>query len=400
MPREPAERRTVTVSTMRTINRTAVLDMIRLHSPISRTHIAHLLHASLPTIMRSVDDLVATDLVRLSDRTETNGGRPSRLLEFNGPSYAVVGVDLGGSSMYGTVADLSGRIQHEIHMPQVENDPEENLQRLYRLIEDLLSAPRPSGQSVRGIGVGAPGVTCFPEGMVTWAPSLGWRDLPLQALLSQHFEPPVLVENDVNLAALGEHGFGAGRGVHSLVCLAIGTGVGAGIILNGALYRGFHLAAGEIGYLLPAVQFLRQRYERYGALETLASGTGIAARARQLLQERGAAIPAGLSAEHVFSAARLNETWACQVLEETADYLSLAIAAVSCLLDPELVVLGGGITPSAAVLLEPLRARLEGTVPFLPRLEISQLGYRAAVMGAIMLVLSGTMEHLVVERTL
>jgi predicted NBD/HSP70 family sugar kinase len=263
-----------------------------------------------------------------------------------------------------------------------------------------LSAPRPAGQSIRGIGIGAPGVTCFPEGVVTWAPSLGWRDMPLQALLSQHFEAPVLVENDVNLAALGEHGFGAGRGVQSLVCLAVGTGIGAGIVLNGALYRGHHLAAGEVGYLLPAVQFLRRRYERFGALESLASGTGIVARARQLLQERGSAVPLELSAEHVFSAARQGADWARQVLDETADSLSLAIAAVSCLLDPELVVLGGGITPSAAVLLEPLRARLEGTVPFLPRLEISPLGYRAAVMGAIMLVLSGTMEHLVVERTL
>jgi len=385
---------------MRNINRSAILELIREESPVSRSQVARQLNMSLPTVMRIVDDLMEEDLVRLHGIGESTGGRPSSLLEFNGDAYAVVGVDLGGTKMFGTVADLSGTIQYECYVPHEDgNGPNDYLEELCKFIEMLLDAPRPPEQRIRGIGVGAPGFTLAPEGIVTYAPSLGWRDLPLQEILCDRFDVPVVVENDVNLTALGEWGFGGGRGAQNLVSIAIGTGIGAGIIIGSAIYRGHNQAAGEVGYLLPGIEFLGQRHGQFGVLENLASGSGIAERARQLLQQEKKPVPpGGLTAHDVFAAARDGEGWAQQVVSETVDYLSLAIASISTLLDPEVIILGGGVARSADLLIEPILERLEGVIPFVPRLVASPLGRRAAAMGAIMLVLNATTEYFVVKR--
>jgi glucokinase-like ROK family protein len=388
-------------SLMRKLNRSMILDLVRERSPIARSEISRSLNISMPTVMRIIDELLAEDLVRYSGDRQASGGRPRSLLEFNQEGYAVVGVDLGGTKMYGTVADLGGNILDEIYIPSKQGDPEENLERVSNLIGELLERPRPAGQRVKGIGVGAPGVTLFEQGVVTWAPSLGWRNLPLRDILSERFGYPVVVENDVNLAALGEYGFGSARGAASLVCLAVGTGIGSGIVIDRKIYRGFHQTAGEIGYLPPGIGYLGQRYEHYGALEGIASGTGIEQRARQLFEQEGRLLPGenSLSAEKVFEAARLGEAWAKKLVDETVDYLSLALAAVIAIVDPEVIVLGGGVARSADILIEPIMRRLEGVLPAMPVIVQSTLGYRAAVMGAIMLVLDTITEHVALNRS-
>lgn len=390
---------TVTASLMRSVNRYAILDDIRRHSPTTRAQIGKRLELSAPTVMRIVDGLFEEDLVRACGNSEANRGRPASLLEFNGESYAVIGVDLGGSKMFGAVADLVGVIQHEITIPVVAGDADHSLQSLLELVQRLLDAPRPPGQRVRGIGIGAPGITLSREGIVTWAPSLGWRDLPLKAILTERFGHSVFVDNDVNLSTLGELNFGAGRDTHNLVCISIGTGIGAGIVVNRALYRGQNQASGEVGYLLPSTQALGRTYGEFGAFEMLASGPGIARRAQAV--RTGLGLPESvpeLTAEDVFEAARRQEAWALPVIAETVDLLSLAIANVGTLLNPELVILGGGVARSADLLVAPIQERIEGVVPFPPRVVASSLGRRAAVMGAIILVISGTSEHFVVER--
>jgi glucokinase-like ROK family protein len=393
-------KKSATASLMRSINRSAILQFIQENSPIARSQIARQLDMSLPTVMRIVDNLIEEDLVRSCDGYgQSTGGRPPSLVEFNGKAYSVVGMDLGGTKMFGTVADLSGTIQHELYIAHRKDDgPSDYVERLCEIIETLLDAPRPPGQRIRGMGIGVPGVTLIPEGIVTWAPSLGWRDLPLQEILNDRFDVPVFVENDVNLAALGELGFGAGRGAQNLVTIAVGTGIGAGIIIGGILYRGHNQAAGEVCYMLPGTEFLGRHYDEFGALECLASATGVVKRARQLMMQEGMSILEELSAEDVFAAARSSEPWAQQVVSETVDYLSLAIANISATLDPEVIILGGGVAHSADLLIEPILQRIEGVVPFVPRLVASPLERRAVVMGAIMLVLNLTTEYFAVKQ--
>jgi glucokinase len=236
-------------------------------------------------------------------------------------------------------------------------------------------------------------------GIVKLAPGLAWNDFSLLQRLEQITDLPVYLENDVNLATLGEHWFGAGQGVRDLVMIAIGTGIGAGIILDGKLHRGYAEASGEIGYILPGVHFLDNQYPGFGALESVASGKGIAEQAAKKWSGLyGTRKMPEMEAADVFQAAREGQVWAVQVVAETVDYLSLALASVIVCLDPELVILGGGIAGSAGMLIEPIRKRLTGVIPRLPRFEESLLNDQAAILGAVVRVFQKYTDYSVVHN--
>jgi glucokinase-like ROK family protein len=306
---------------------------------------------------------------------------------------------MGGTKFYGAISDLGGNILDEIDMGRHGKSSEGNYERLIELIDTLLASPKLGNRHVRGIGVGAPGITFHKEGIVKWAYSLNWRDFPLKARLSEHYKLPITVDNDVNLAAMGELWFGAGQNIQNMILIVNGTGIGAGIILDGALYRGGSEASGEIGNFIPGREFLGKDYQDFGALEKVASGTGIVERARASLQsQREAAELESLSADDVFVAARQGQPWATAILAETVDYLAIAVANLAVSFDPQLIVLGGSVSPFADLLIEPILQRLEGALPALPNLVVSKLGLRAGVMGAITNVLHNTSNFYVVNK--
>jgi glucokinase len=226
---------------------------------------------------------------------------------------------------------------------------------------------------------------------------LHWRDFPLKQSLEENFNLPTFVDNDVNLAVLGEHWFGCGRDTQNMMLISIGTGVGSGLIIDGALYRGHSKASGEIGYIVPDIRALGKSYEGFGALESIVSGTGIRDRAAE--RQKGLGRTPAASAEDVFDAARAGEAWAQGIIEETIDYLALGIANVNTLLDLELIVLSGGVARQSDLLTKGIHDRINGVIPRTPRIEVSQLGRRATVMGAIVLVVHATDNYYVV-RTL
>jgi glucokinase-like ROK family protein len=392
-------RLTITASAMRDINRSAILEIIRRESPIARSTIASRLDVSLPTVMRIVDGLIDEGFVRLHGGTEWSGGRRRPLLEFNADAHLVLGVDMGGTKMYGAISDLGGNILDEMNIASHGSSGEDSYNRLTTLIDTLLASPRLEGRQLHGIGVGAPGITLHKEGIVKWASTLHWKDFPLKSRLSETYHLPITVDNDVNLAAMGELWFGAGQNVQNMVMVAIGTGIGAGIIIDGALYRGASEASGEIGNMLPGREFLGQDYQDFGALESVASGTGIAERARLALKgQRSQVELENLVAEDVFEAAKHRQEWAWTVINETVDYLAIAIANLAVAFDPELIVLGGGVSRSAEMLVDPILHRMERSIPALPKLVVSSLGLRAGVMGAITNVLHNTSNFYVVHK--
>jgi len=390
---------TITASEMRAINRSAVLEVIRQYAPISRVEIANRLGISLPTVMRLVDDLLSEDLICPSQTSLATGGRRGELLEFNASGHLVVGVDLGGTKIHGAIADLAGNILHEVNVTGHMTHGEDSYALLVKLLENLSSIATSSGKHLLGLGVGVPGVVHPESGEVGLAPALNWNDFPLRPRLERYFGLPVVVENDVNLAALGELWYGAGQDVNTLVLITVGTGIGAGVIVNGCLYAGAHFMAGEIGYLVPDRSFLGKPVDGFGALERLASGTGIAERARQKLTgRRPAEMIASLTAEDVFEAARAQELWAMEVVEETVDWLAQAIAAIQLVVDPELILLGGGVSNSADLLIDPVLKRLEGVIPVQPVLIPSRLGYRAGVLGAVVKLLRVTANYYLLQK--
>jgi len=395
-----AHQPTITSTEMRGINRSAILELIRRESPIARTTIAQRLGVSLPTVMRIVDVLIEEGFIRPHGKTEWSGGRRRPLLEFNEDGYIVLGVDMGGTEkMYGAVSEIGGNIINEAYLDREGASGEECYQILTKLIDHLLDSPGLKGRRVRGIGVGAPGITHHREGIVKWAYALGWKDFPLKDRLSKKYKLPITVDNDVNLAALGEHWFGVGQNIQNMIMIVDSAGIGAGIILNGTLYRGSSEASGEIGHMIPGREFLGKSFSDFGGLESVASGTAMIQRARAVISSRKDAPDLKqLRTENIFASAQRGDKWATSIINEVVDYLAIAIANLSVSFDPELIVLGGGVASFANILVEPILHRIEGMIPTPPKLVGSSLGLRATVMGAIITVLHNTSNFYIVHK--
>ena len=212
--------RTINATQMRQVNRSAILELIRQFSPIARSEISRLLELSLPTVIRIVDELIEGGLVRSTGETAGETGRPRELLEYNKNGGAVIGIDLGGTKLYGALANIGGAILGEVRKSQHRASGEDSFTLVTEMIQALIRQADETGQKLFGVAVGAPGITHVKDGVVEWAPSLNWRNFPLKQRLSERFHLPVVVDNDVNLAVLGEQWFGTGQGIQNLVLLA------------------------------------------------------------------------------------------------------------------------------------------------------------------------------------
>ncbi len=385
---------------LRKVNESAILELIREQGPISRSELARLLHLSPPTITRIVNPLIEEGLVLEGDPGDSKGGRRPILLTFNSRASLIIGVYVG-QNIVGALADLNGEIFERRTMPSLPG--EEGVERLIDFIKELVRASSRFGAPLRGVGVGVPSITLFNEGIVTWAPSFGWRNLPLKSRLQEALGLPVFIENSVNLIALGESWRGAGRGLRNLLCIQIGDGIGAGLILNGQLYRGSHYAAGEVGYLIHNERYLGQTYDGYGCLEGFAGSTGIVQRVRQRLEAGQPSILSqtdltNLSAEKVLAAAREGDAVAQAVVQETVDYLSIAVANAACIIDPDRIIIGGDLAEFGDLFVEPIRARIEGLIPVVPDITLSDLGLDAPVLGAVATALRQTSDWLFVQQ--
>lgn len=394
--------RTGDATLLRRVNESAILDLVREDGPISRSEIARRLHLSASTVTRIVNVLIGEDLLLESEEGNSSGGRRPILLTLNHRSSLIVGVYVG-QNMLGALADLQGTILERRVVPSQPG--EEGVDQLEGLIRELIDAAEQLGIRVRGVGVGAPAVTDFANGVVRWAPALGWRDLPLRQMLEEALGVPVFVENEVNLIALGESWRGAGQGMRNLLCISLGAGIGAGLILDGRLYRGTRYASGEVGYIVPDRTFLGGTCDRYGCLESLAGSDGIVQRTLSRLDGDSSSPlsalidedPALLTVEKVLAAARDGDGLAREVVAETVDYLSIAVANLACILDPDRIVISGELADFGELFIEPILERIGGLVPELPELVVTELKMDAPVLGAVAIALRQTSGKIVVQ---
>jgi glucokinase len=300
----------------------------------------------------------------------------------------VVGVDIGGSNLRVALADLHGTVLGKWSASTKEtSSPEMVIAQIGKGIDSLLKDSSFSRSSLAAIAAGAPGITDRDAGVVIATSFLrGWRDVPFQSLLESAFHVPAAVENDVRMAALGEHWMGGARGISDFVFLAIGTGIAAGIFANGTLLQGADCTAGEVGYLyVPGASELVAQLGTPGSLESTIGGDGI----RQQWQEAGrsSAHSKHLNATEVFDLALTGDSLAKVVLDRSARLLAYAVYNISLVLNPSLFVLGGGVGMNRA-----LRDATDAVLqrhrePAQPKLVISSLGQDAQLMGAIRLAL-------------
>jgi glucokinase len=311
-----------------------------------------------------------------------------------GTSRAVVlGLDIGGTKLAAGVVDGEGRVlSFALESTLAEQGPERVLERLFELGRRTVAESGLLSGELRAVGIGAGGPLDAERGVLVAPPHLpGWRDVPVSALAAEAFRIPVALENDATAAAAGEHRYGAGAGVRNMVYLTISTGVGGGVVIDGSLYRGAGGNGGELGHVTVDWHGRPCRgCGRRGCLEAYVSGTSIAERAR----EAGLAVD---SAEEVARLAGEAEATAVQVWNETVDALACGLTSIVNLFEPELVVLGGGVTNAGEQLIGPvrLRVRADSMKPAGDAAEIvrSVLGDHVGVVGAAAIVQERTMTR-------
>ena len=302
----------------------------------------------------------------------------------------VVGVDIGGSNLRLALAGMDGKV---LAKWAVSTAGIRDSQVVVRLIEegvdDLLRQNRLSRSLLLAVAAGAPGVTNVDEGVVIATSYLmGWRDVPLRALLETRLGVPAAVENDVNTAAIAESRIGAGRGVRDFVFIAVGTGIGAGIVLNGRLFHGMGWSAGEIGYMLvPGTSVSPVDKGQPGALESVVGGEGIKAQWQSLWSEERTPLPRNLVATQIFDHALEGDSLAQTVLHQSAQTLAYAIYNLAVVLNCPLVVLGGSVGMHPALWKSTREILAQRDKRLQPKLVRSTLGPEAQVNGAIQLAL-------------
>jgi predicted NBD/HSP70 family sugar kinase len=380
---------------LRAINERALLDRLRQSGPTSRAQLARDSGLSKPTVSQTLANLERAGLVRPVGPAAPSRGRTAMLYEPDPTAAYVVGIDIGRSWVRVAAADLAGEIVARRDAPNRARSSAALVRSVHDIAHEVVTEAEVTWDQVAHTVIGGPGVYDPDTQRLRHAPNLpGWSRAGLVPALREALTPSIELENDANLAAIGERDYGRGRDVRNFVYVSVGTGIGMGIILGGALYRGAFGAAGEVGYLpLPgsAGAGTDARTRLRGILEQAASADAVVRTAKTL------GMSGRLSAKRVFSAARAGDELALRAVEAEADRLALVVGTVVAILDPELVVLGGGVGSNLDLLRPRLEHSLHELTPLPPRIAEGELGADAIVRGAIATALA-TARELVFER--
>lgn len=376
---------------MREANSRELLRLLRQNCPCSRADLVRLSGLTAPTVSAAIDSLHERGLVKFIGSGQSNGGRPPRILEFNASHAYVVGADIGGSTIRLALTDLHGKVLSRWSRNLGRDRSPEAITKLIAIgIDELRKEHSISARRILELAAGAPGVTDVRNGIVLSAPNLtGWSNVPLRDMLRHKTGVPTTIENDVNLAALGESWCGVAREVRNFVFLAVGTGVGAGLVIGGQLYHGSAWSAGEVGYMmLPGLPTDPLSMSRLGALESAIGGPSIEREWARRMNGNG---KASLKATDIFEKAAVGDGVASELLEKAAEHLATAISNMSLVLDMSLVVLGGGVANRA--LLSATNEVLSRNQFGCPEVVLSSLGADAQLYGAVWLALTRAEAH-------
>lgn len=361
------------------MNKSIVLDTIRQRQPLSRADISAGIGLNKATVSSLVSELIDSRLVTEIGPGESSGGRKPTLLLFNKQAGFAIGVDIRVSDLLAVLVDLEGNVIREKSVPLTDFTPENVVDQIGKTIR-LLSRRLPdSPYGIVGIGIGVPGLVDETSRVVS-APNLGWDNVDLAGALAEEFGGNLHIDNEANAGAIGEKLYGAGRDSQNLIYLSIGVGIGSGIIVGGALYRGTSNFSGEVGHMTVAEDGPLCRCGNRGCWETLASEKALLDRAAGIWQDHTPGL------EQILDAGKRGDKQALDLLNEIGSQLGVGLANLVNILNPELIVIGNRLSLAGELFEEAMLQTIKNRSLSYHRkkthVDFAKLGIRSTALGA------------------
>jgi glucokinase-like ROK family protein len=377
---------------VKSFNKHAALDLIRFSATgLSRSDLADQMGLTRAAVSLIINDLLESKILLEAESRSAPSGRPPVVLEINPNQGMVAAIDMGATHISIALADFTARILQEVEFPlDIKSGPEVCIAQANQHLLHLLESQKLTLSNLSAVGVGVPGPVITDAGMVVAPPIMpGWDRYPILATLEKMWGCPITLNNDAELGALGEWAYGAGRGEKNIAYIKVGSGIGAGLILNKQIYGGTTGAAGEIGHLTIDENGPLCNCGNHGCLEAFAGGDAIAKQGQELVKSGKRTLLSGLekiNAHDVSEAARRGDLHAQEILRRSGTFIGIAIAGLINLFNPSIVIIGGGVAQVGDIITVPIRQAVreramrasEQSV----RIVTGMLGRRSILIGA------------------
>ncbi len=395
---------------VRKVNRSLILNTLRLHAPTSRAQVANITGLTRGTVSNIVNVLIEDGLVFEDKLQDSKIGRPSILLGLRPDGGAVIGVEIGVDFISVLLTNFVAETLWEIRVQTALTQSQtEIINQTEKYIDQALSIAKQNGLRPLGIGVGLPGLVNVRQGTLIMAPNLHWKNLPLRLMWNQRFHLPIYIDNEANLSALGEYYFGIARNVDNFIYLTSDIGLGGGIVIDGRLFRGGHGYGGEIGHIQRNPQGEQCGCGRIGCWETQVGPRAVLRRVKKEFQTRHDQFLLdacsgnldNLTFDMVVKFALNGNSICCQAIEEVAVNLGEGIADLVNIFNPDLIVLGGAFILGKDI----MQSIIEKTIfsnalqPAIDNLQVkfSERSTEACVLGAVAIVLDDILREMVIS---
>ncbi len=378
-----------------------ILDTVRKFEPLGRCDIAKITGLSGAAVTKLVRDLIQKGFLKEDGFGASKGGRYPVLLKLVPEAMFVIGVDIGAAKIRSVVVDLEANIvAGATHSTHPEEGKEKTLKKIMDIINEVVEQSGVNWDKIKGIGIGLSGIIDHKSGVCLFWPDVeGWENVPLKEIVEDKFGLPVQIDDSARTMALAESWCGLAKEVENFIFINLGIGVGAAIFFHSQLYRGTGGTAGELGHMTIDENGPRCSCGNYGCLETLVSGPAIARRARKALKDGVISIMSKLAggklenvtSEIVVEAAKRGDKLAFNLMEKTGEYLGIGIANAINIFNPQLVIIGAGVSKAGDLILDPLKRTVKKralqVASSAVEIKISKLGDRSGALGAATLIL-------------
>ncbi len=369
---------TLSPAKIRSINRMAIIEFLRLRKVASRTEISESLGLSLPSVVRIIDELLDLGYVIFNGKSEKSGGRKRNLLELNSSQILTISVDISDKNIDGYLIDLNGFVYRNLNKKVDCYNTPLMISELEKMLSSLIIFAQSLRQTLIGIAIIVPGLTDPDTGKVIQASRLGLKNYPLGSVVYEKFQLPVFVENDSNAAALGELWFDTKSSSSNLALIHLREGLGVGLVVDGEIYRGSNSSAGELGHIVLDSNDFSSKYSEYGPAEKKVAGIGISDAAKEIADhEEGKNREEAINFECVFKDYLNGEKWPVKIVDDFVDVLSKLVIIINALFNPSKIIISGEVVEVAFPLIDRVRENIYSNIS----IEVSAMSGRSFILG-------------------